>query len=177
MIQKKKVIRKQQEQIDNQQNEMNKKADQLKALNKRADDLTSENHNIKTAMNDLEQYGRRNSLRFNNMKMDPKLEERELTKQMVIFINSKVLKPDQSKISEANIDRCHQVGPKSKPKQILIKFSSYHTIWHVFRSKGNMNNFRDHVFVCEDLTTDNYKLVKSLNDPPKKEENPQFLDN
>ena len=85
---------------------------------------------------------------------------------MVIFINSKVLKPDQSKISEANIDRCHQVGPKSKPKQILIKFSSYHTIWHVFRSKGNLNNYRDHVFVCEDLTTDNYKLVKSLNGPP-----------
>ena len=87
---------------------------------------------------------------------------------MVMFINSKVLKPEQSKISEADIDRCHPVGPKSKPKQILIKFSSYHTRWHVFRSKGNLKNYRDHVFVCEDLTTDNYKLVKSLNDHKKK---------
>ena len=88
-----------------------------------------------------------------------------------VFINTHILSPDQSKISEADIDRCHPVGPSrfdNQQRQILVKFCSYHTKWKVFRSKSNLKKNKVKVFVCEDLTGANYRLVKSLSDLKKK---------
>ena len=43
---------------------------------------------MKVGLNDLEQYGRRNSLRFHNLKMDPSLKECDMTHSMTKFIKN-----------------------------------------------------------------------------------------
>ena len=165
------IINKQQLQIDDQRKKLIEKSTEVNNLASKVKELTVENISIKTSLNDIEQYGRRNSLRFNNLKLDPKLQEHDMTKAVVSFINTHILSPDQSKISEADIDRCHPVGPSrfdNQQRQILVKFCSYHTKWKVFRSKSNLKKNKVKVFVCEDLTGANYRLVKSLSDLKKK---------
>ena len=162
------IINKQQLQIDDQRKKVTEKSTEVNYLVSKVKELPVENI---SSLNDIEQDGRRNSLRFNNMKLDPKLQEHDMTKAMVNFINTNLLNPDQSKISGADIDRCHPVGPSrldNQQMQILITFSSYNTKWKAFRSKSNLKENKDKVFVCEDLTGANYRLVKSLYDLKKK---------
>ena len=53
--------------------------------------LSTELDDMKVGLNDLEQYGRRNSLRFHNLKMDPSLKECDMTHSMTKFIKKKNL--------------------------------------------------------------------------------------
>ena len=90
--------------------------------------LSSELDSLKSSTNSIEQYGRRNSLRFTNMKLDVKTGESNLIDQMTDFINTKILKNEDS-ISVSDVERCHPVNClKSDGRcQILIKFHNYHT--------------------------------------------------
>ena len=103
-------------------------------------------------MSNMEQYGRRNSLRFTNMKVKQIdfSTETEFKKHMVNFINSTVLKKEESgvSISVEDVDRCHAVGIRDSP-QVLVKFRNYETKHLVYASKKNLKRNPGKVFVSE----------------------------
>ena len=126
------------------------------------DTLNSDVENLKIEVNRLEQYGCRSSLRFNNMNVDPNLNEIQLTTYMKNFINSNILKgPAAGELTESDIDRCRPVGGfrgKRKP-QVIVKFLSYKVKARVY---GNKKNHPDKTFITEDLTKANHSTVKTL---------------
>ena len=79
--------------------------------------LCTELDDMKVGLNDLEQYGRRNSLRFHNLKMDPSLKECDMTHSMTKFIKKSLLDSEEN-ITDRDIESCHPIGRKvgtSKP--------------------------------------------------------------
>ena len=103
--------------------------------------ISHELDSMKATMNDIDQYGRRISLGFTNIKLDPNIQEAEPNKQMTNIINTKVLK-NGTTINESDIDRCHPIGRKviNGRGQVLIKFHSYHKTKEIFYSKSNLRN-------------------------------------
>ena len=119
---------------------------------------------VKSDLNDLEQYGRRNSIRLNNYKPTmPVKDEEELTKAVIQFLNRNVLR-DSRPLQILDIERCHFVGKPiaGRPKQIIIKFAHYHDKRRVFAVKSNLKNNLSKDYVTEDLTSNNHSMVKQL---------------
>ena len=98
--------------------------------------LESEVKSPKMISNEIELYGRRNSIRISNFKVDKKVPESELKTRVISFINNSMLQNlTQLKISD--IDRCHPVGrpnPGGVP-QIPVKFTNYASKQLVFQPR------------------------------------------
>ena len=143
--------------IDDKHRKIDKLQEQVQTLteevNKNA--IVIKNHD--STINDLEQYGLRNSIRLTNMKFNPKIGEEELTASVTSFINENMLS-NAPQVSINDIDRCHPVGPK----QILVKFYKYHTKRLVYSAKAKLRNNPDKIFISEDLTRKNHAIVKAL---------------
>ena len=78
-----------------------------------------------------EQYSRRNCLLIHGVKEN----EKEDTDKVVIEFFEKEMK---EKLSANDIDRSHRLGKKqtgSRPRPIIIKFSSYNILNVIFRKK------------------------------------------
>ena len=125
--------------------------------------LSTELDDMKVGLNDLEQYGRRNSLRFHNLNMDPSLKECDMIHSMTKFINKSLLDTGEN-ISDRDIERCHPIGRKvgTRKPQIIVKFSSYKIRSKVFANKTKLKGHPDRVFLTEDLTSKNHSVIKSL---------------
>ena len=165
-IQEQKVLIESQSKIvDNNKQRIEELEGENHFLSSEVDTLTSEVQSLKLEVNRLEQYGRRSSIRFNNMNVDLRMNEIQMTKFMTNFINSNMLTaPTSPKISEADIDRCHPVtGARGIRKpQIIVKFFSYKVKALVYGSKSNLKNYPHKTFVTEDLTRANHKTVQTL---------------
>ncbi|MEW8548355.1 MAG: hypothetical protein AB2693_33035, partial [Candidatus Thiodiazotropha sp.] len=98
---------------------------------------------------DLEQYGRRTSLRFFNI---PGEGDRE---RVVLDIINKQLKVS---VTSEDIERCHPL----RGGQTLVKFKGYKTKAAVFKAKSALKGNPDNIFVTEDLTKQNHEMVKEL---------------
>ena len=125
--------------------------------------LSAEIDDLKIGLNDLEQYGRRNSLRFHNLDMDLSLKEGEMIHSLVGFINNTIL-TNEEKISDNDIERCHPIGKKvgTRKPQIIVKFTSYKTRAKVFANKTKLKGHPNKTFLTEDLTSKNHTVIKSL---------------
>ena len=168
------TVQAQTEIINQQKHLLNSQQDQIDKLESNLKDLYVSNEDLIYKLNDLEQYGRRNSVRMYNVPIPNQLQsETELTEHVVQFINSEVLKPDSDPnsaqpstdidpVSLADVERCHFVGRGKK--QIIIKFTKYHTKRRVFMNKKKLKNNPGKVFMSEDLTKINHELVKILMD-------------
>ena len=165
-IQEQKVlVESQSKAIDNNKRRIEELEGENHFLSTEVDTLTSDVQTLKLEVNRLEQYGRRSSIRFNNMNVDLRMGEIQMTKFMTNFINSNILTaPTSQKISEADIDRCHPItGARGTRKpQIIVKFFSYKVKAFVYGSKSNLKNHPDKTFVTEDLTRANHKTVQTL---------------
>ena len=130
---------------------------------------------MKYQINNIEQYGRRNSLRINNLRINANVKtEDEMIEVVTHFMNNHVLVQDTSimgaaaslnqldPISPSDVERCHFVG-RSK-KQILVKFSRYHDKRRIYMNKKKLKNNPDKIFITGDLTKANHELVKFLMD-------------
>lgn len=164
-----------QTEIINQQKQLLKsQQDQIGKLESNTKNLYIANEGLTYQVNDLEQYGRRNSVRMYNVPVPDILHsESDLTRHVVDFINSEVMRPDgdpdssqpfmnNDPISPADVDRCHFVGRGKN--QLIIKFAKYHTKRRVFMNKKKLKNNPGKVFMSEDLTKINHDLVKMLMD-------------
>lgn len=112
--------------------------------------LKEENNNLHKKMEcrvtNLEQYSRRNSLRLFGVPDEPN----EDTEHKVIDIVSRKMNVE---LPEFAIDRCHRIGIRkdnhSKPRQIIVKFTSYKFRNMVFGNKKLLKG--SSIIVGEDL--------------------------
>lgn len=110
---------------------------------------------LNKGLNDLEQYGRRNNIRLNNVPLSD-TNECEAT---VLDILNEALPVGQS-VSAAEIDRCHPIGKRNKKnnRQVIVKFVSYKTKAQVYDARFRLSN----IYMTEDFTPENQKLVDKL---------------
>ena len=164
------ALNKQSVKIEQQQNIIIEQGKQLSVNNDIIIELEAENRllsgeidDLKVNLNDLEQYGRRNSLRFHNLNMDLSLREGAMIDNMAQFINKSFLANEDS-ITAKDIERCHPIGRKvgTRKPQIIVKLASYQIKSKVFASKTKLKGHPDRVFLTEDLTSKNHSVIKSL---------------
>ena len=92
---------------------------------------------IQIAMDDIEQYSRRNCLIFNGIQEQE--ESHENTDLIMVDICRKNLGVN---LSRGDLDRTHRLGRKrsstDKPRPIIVKFVNYHDRDDVFKSKRKL---------------------------------------
>ena len=123
-------------------------------LTKENIELTKRVTKLESAIDDSEQYSRRNSLRVSNVKEDSD----ENTDQIVLSIANEL----NVDISPNDIDRSHRVGKPStsKPRDILVKFATYRARQRLYGIRSSLKNSEyDGVFLNEDLTQRRSKLL------------------
>jgi len=119
-----------------------------------ADDKTIRNLNSK--INDLEQQGRKNSVRLFGL-ANP--DRRETTEQCVKKIVDVVNKAVKVNITPSDIDIAHRLGRFNthKPRAVICKFTHRRTKFEVLRNRKNLKGTR--MAISEDLTTENNNLL------------------
>ena len=164
-INSQKLIIDEQKTLINEQNTLlESKSARIEELECNSDYLLLEMDSLKHEINNLEQYGRRNSLRLNNFTPpSPPVDEQDLTNSVCTFLNRKVLKGARP-LDVRDIERCHFIGRAKggRPKQIIIKFLHYQDRKRVFGAKSNLKNNPYKIFLTEDLTSTNHAVVKKL---------------
>ena len=157
------TIQHQQTMLEDQKRQLSVNQDIITELEAENQLLCSELDSLKINVNNLEQYGRRNSLRFNNLTVDTSQKEDDMIHAVVTFINNNMMQNGE-KITDRDVERCHPIGRKVRGRkpQIIVKFSSYKTKSKVFSNKTMLKGHGDKTFVTEDLTTQNHQVVKSL---------------
>ena len=135
-----------------------------KTLTKDLDSAKKRIHTLEKGLDDLEQYGRRSSLRFHRVPITS-AQSKDTDTVIVKLCNDKLnLNP---KLSVADIERSHTIGPVNDNKATIIcKFKSWKTKQTVYMAKKNLKNHKSvnfNVFVTEDLTKQRQKIVKYLN--------------
>lgn len=141
--------------------EVKKKDESIAQLNRRIENLESQN-------DILEQYSRRNTLRVSGVSEDAG--EDVIEKTLELLNETMSVSPP---ISLEDVDRVHRVGkrsshaipsggsngstPRTHPRQILIKFSSYRARERVMKRRSTLKGST--IFVNEDLTRNRNAIV------------------
>ncbi|CAC5418074.1 unnamed protein product [Mytilus coruscus] len=137
--------------INDQQNTINKLQTKVTDLGK--------------SVEEQEQYSRRTSLRFNNIKIPTNGNGRIIkpinTDFLVLQICNEQLGLD---INLKDLSRTHPIGKvKNGKKSVIVRFLSYRTRQLVFSNKKKLKNNEDKLFISENLTKYRYGLMKHLN--------------
>ena len=109
---------------------------------------------------ELEQYGRRTSLRFHNVPM------RDIDKQRTDKIIVDIVKSKMKMInfSVDDINRSHIIGNINQGKgQIICRLRNWKIKNSIYQLKTNLKFNADRIFVTEDLTKHRQSIVKELN--------------
>lgn len=109
---------------------------------------------------ELEQYGRRTSLRFHNVPM------RDIDKQRTDNIIVDIVKSKMKMInfSVNDINRSHIIGNINQGKgQIICRLRNWKIKNSIYQLKTNLKSNADRIFVTEDLTKHRQSIVKELN--------------
>ena len=114
---------------------------------------------IQIAMDDIEQYSRRNCLIFNGIQEQQ--ESHENTDLIVVDICRKNLGVN---LSRGDLDRTHRLGRErsstDKPRPIIVKFVNYHDRDDVFKSKRKLKG--SSISIMENLTSRRVSLLKEV---------------
>ena len=117
---------------------------------------------------DLEQYGRRTSLRFHNVPM--RVSDLQSTDHLVLNILNQKLKL-VTPLTVDDINRSHIIGEIKEGKgQIICRFRNWKVKNLVYQSKKFLKNNENKIFITEDLTRVRQGLVKQLNERKKAKE-------
>ena len=129
-------------------------------LSQRADIIVGLEQNVDNLANkldDLEQYGRRCSVRMFNVPQPP---GKTCTYSVLKVINEIMEVP----LDEDDIERCHVLGKANAKgnRPIIIKFKSYKSKAAVFQAKSKLKTNPNKIFITEDLTKKNYSIIQKL---------------
>lgn len=142
---------KMQTQIDYLRQTINNKDDEIKQL--KTDKRKSEEI-VNEKLNDLEQYGRRNTIRIDGVAVEEDTEDKETYESYATTMETvveTVNKCDNVEITIADIDIAHRVGKKKSGKQqIIAKLKSRATKYHILNNKKSLKGTG--IFINEDLT-------------------------
>ena len=122
---------------------------------------------LKSKVDDMEQYTRRNCLKITGVPEEPN----DNTDVLVMnVINNFVLKEKEEKITIKDISRSHRVGksrPKNRPRDIIVKFVSYRDRALVYGNKRNLKAYNnnptkktDPIYINEALTQTRSELFR-----------------
>lgn len=130
------------------------------ALHGERDRLVRQVRDLEVAMDDLEQYSRRNCVLFHGIKE----EASEKTTQKVLDILEKDL---DVPISRYEIGRTHRLGRKrdgedARPRPIIVRFISHRQKRMTFRNVKNLKG--KGTFITENLTKQRLSLYKQCKD-------------
>ena len=151
------LIKSQRKLIEEQQITLKKNCADVNKLKVKIEEIKSQLEGVKTHSNDIEQYGRRHSIRLMKFKCGEDDEEKDNVNRVVNFVNAKIL-TGEDKIVSTDIERCHPVGEHAT----IVKFKMYYTKQKVFAAKKNLKNNPDKIFMTEDLTKFNHSIVSTL---------------
>ena len=130
------------------------------SLVKENDSLRTENmllrekvEELEFTTDNLEQYSRRNNLRLSGI---PETPTNSNTDKVILDL----CKDLGISLSESDIDRSHRVGRPNgpKPRQIIVKFTSYRARQKLFKERTQLKKSHRNVYVNEDLTKKRNKL-------------------
>lgn len=139
--------------------------DSIKATLSRMGKLEAECRRLQTENEELQAYGRRNALRFNNVPLNeiPVQGERKDTDSYVLSLINNVLKIP---VGVDDISRSHivgQVNEKFNTCQIIVKFVRYNRRQQVYMAKSKLKGYKHKIYVTEDLTRTRYSAIGKLN--------------
>ena len=135
-------------------------------LNLRKDTIANLERNVEQLsekLDNLEQYGRRSSVRMFNV---PQLPGQPCDDAALKVMNELM----GVNVSEADIERCHTVGKPNAQgnRRIIIKFKSYQSEDEVYKAKTKLKENPDKIILTEDLTKKNHYIVQKLLELQKK---------
>ena len=108
-----------------------KKDATIESLTKRVDDL-------EVALDDHEQYSRRNSLRLFGL---VESEKEDITKRTTDALNESQNPKLSPPLRLEEIDRVHRVGPRDKPSRpVLVKFATYASCRRIYKAQGRVKS-------------------------------------
>ena len=157
------------ERLDQHDDEMKQTTDRLekfedtiKATLSRMGKLEAECRRLQTENEELQAYGRRNALRFNNVPLNeiPAQGERKDTDSYVLRLINNVLKIP---VGVDDISRSHIVGQVNEKCQIIVKFVRYNRRQQVYMAKSKLKGHKYRIYVTEDLTRTRYSAIGKLN--------------
>ena len=149
--------------------ENDKLKDKIKNLEKKITDQEDENQQLKRdietsetvakeKLNDLEQYGRRNSIRIVGINEDDDETAEDTMQKVVDFVNEKI---KNVSITKYDIDIAHRIGDKKKGKrQIIAKFVRRTTRLAIIRNRKVLKETGFSIY--EDLTSANRLALASI---------------
>ncbi|CAC5368803.1 unnamed protein product [Mytilus coruscus] len=144
------------------------KNSELKESNKQMDGRVE---SIEIDLEELQQYGRRNSLRFHNVPL--KKTELGSTDDKIVGLCKSLLGVN---ITVDDIDRSHIIGSINKygNAQLICRFRNWKIKNSIFQQKRKLKNNPDKTVITEDLTQYRQYLMKKLNDARKRHEIDSF---
>jgi hypothetical protein len=112
---------------------------------------------LSTQLDDLEQYGRRNSVRIYNLKC--------VTHDGVLPAVIELGKSIGVHIQQTDIVRCHMIGaPKEGKCQSIVKFVHYWKRFDLIHNRSKLKGHPNKTNIGEDLTRRKLSLVNRLRD-------------
>ena len=150
------------------QKEVNDLRIAIQAKDAKIDSLEKRVFDLELQIEDIEQYGRRNSLRIRISGIQETASENVKEKVSELINDTLQVTP---KVMDQHIDRVHRVGKRGtgKTRAILVKFCCYGTRDLVIRSRGKLKNVnygskqdensasdvsgtKERIYINEDLT-------------------------
>lgn len=104
-------------------------------------------------IDELEQYSRRNNLRFHNLTPNTG----ESTSEAVIRLSNTQLNLN---LSTTDIDRSHYAN--NKKTQIICKFTNYSAKMSIYKARIQLKNQPQKIFISEDLTKRRMEIISKL---------------
>ena len=144
------------EQNEEIQTIINQKDNEIKKVKA---DLMSEVDEQKEALNELDQYGRRNSFRISGLRHDkPFISSQETAWQVVTFLNERM----GLDLSVHQIDIAHRLGHfrRDRNRNIIVKLISRQVKYNIFARVDALRNTG--VYINEDLTHLNQQVLSSM---------------
>lgn len=137
----------------------NIKLEQL-ALRTENETLKSEIASLRVEYEELEQYGRRTSLRFHNVPITRG--QLQMTDDLIVDIVNNKLKLEPG-ISADDINRSHIIGDiKAGKAQLICRFRNWKIKNAIYMAKKKLKDNPEKIFITEDLTRTRQALMKQL---------------
>ena len=110
---------------------------------------------LEKRLDDLDQYGRRQSIRLNNVNLP---EARECEAVVLELLNNAL--PEGEPFTGSDIERCHPIGKSNKNgnRQVIVKFQSYKMKAKAYAARFNLRN----VYMTEDFSQMNQVIISKL---------------
>lgn len=141
-------------------------AKEIKHINTQNTKLKKENMYLRekvdeldTGLEELEQYGRRNSLRFHNVPLSPS--QLQITDSVIVNLAREKL---DINISEDDINRSHIIGRINKygKAQLICRFRNWKIKNQLYQAKSRLARNPDKTFITEDLTKVRQGMIAHL---------------